>query len=66
MRGYIREKADEAYNNAFNEGVIEGRKLVAIETTKSLLSESLPIDLIAKIYVLSPAEINKIKAKMET
>ena len=64
LKGYTMEKVNAARFEGQREGRKEGEKRKAIETAKKMLSEALPLDLIARISGLTPSEIDDIKANM--
>ena len=72
LKGYIKEKENEAfaegyaegYAEGFAEGLAEADREYPIKIAKNMIYESMPIDLIAELSGLSVTEINAIKAKM--
>ena len=72
LKGYTREREKAALIEGLNrgrtegrsEGMKEGQATEKMATVKKMLKKALPIDLIAELSGLTPAEINAIKAQM--
>ena len=68
LKGYTREREKAALIEGISKGRIEGMKegqaTEKMATVKKMLKKALPIDLIAELSGLTPAEIDAIKAQM--